>query len=120
MMTMGSRIHAICTPRREDKMIIPRIKNLGRLSILLVASFGKGFFFLKAPAISIVAPRGHIHPQKNLPNIRVRNIITIEKAIPLIRVLSLSEVIKTIKGFILKKVSGGNIPLRGYVVDQSI
>jgi len=45
-------------------------------------------------------------------------IIKIEKIIPGRTILSLIDVTTIIRGFNLKKVSAGSIPLSGYVVDQ--
>jgi hypothetical protein len=50
-------------------------------------------------------PRGHIHPQKNLPNIKVRISITTADIIPGMIILPLKEVNMTTSGSILKNKS---------------
>ena len=120
MITMGSRIQAIWKPAIANKIIIPRIKNFGRLNTLFAASRDEGKPFLTLPTISMVVPRGQTHPQKNLPKSSVRIIIPMANAAPGRTILSLIEVKNMINGFNLKKVSGGSNPLSGYVVDQSI
>jgi hypothetical protein len=75
-------------------------------------------FLFTSPQISIIEPSGQIQPQKNLPKIRVNMSIPAARIIPGSIILSLIEVKNIIRGFILKKVSGGRSPFKGYVVDQ--
>jgi len=63
---------------------------------------------------------GHIHPQKNLPKTNVSKSIIKERKIPGRIILSLRDVNIIIRGSILKNVSGGSGPSKGYVVDHSI
>jgi hypothetical protein len=111
--TSGSNIQATCTPNIAKTPIMPRIKNLGDFNFVLVASLKLFFFLRNEPVKSIAAPRGHIHPQKNLPKKTVTNSIKAESIMPGNKILSLREVKIMIRGFVLKNASGGTAPFSG-------
>jgi len=120
IMTMGSNTQAICIPAIEKAIMVASKKNFGGLNLLFIVSRKTLFSFLSAPNISMVVPKGHTQPQKNLPAMNVKAMARREKAVPARIFRSLNEVASMMRGSILKNTSEGNMDLRGYVVDHKI
>jgi len=117
---IGSNTHAACTPNKARIKTTPNMYSFIDLNLIFVRSGCIPPFFFIVPLASIIVPRGHIHPQKNLPKITVKKSITSENIIPGRIRRSLIEVSTIISGSILKNISGGKKHFRGYIVNQRI
>lgn len=119
MMTVGSNTHASCMPNRAPRAVTLKIPYF--IKRVHAGNFPYNVrWFVRAPAISSVEPSGQIYPQKNLPKTVVSTSNSIENCTPGRIIRSLTDVNIMINGSIIKNVSVGKMPERGYVVDHNI
>jgi hypothetical protein len=98
----GSSTQAAWTPAKADSATAASTMNFSFLFLALDLSFSARFPPAARPIRSKDAPSGHTHPQKNLPNTKVSNIITHDKMMPGRMTLSLIDVKNIASGSNLK------------------
>jgi len=100
IITIGSTIQAICIPNKAKNIMRASIKYFIFLSAAFALSdkLSLGNFIELTQSLKV--PKGHIHPQKNLPKANEANIITMETIDPDTKTLSLMDTAKIAKGSI--------------------